>query len=290
MKHISFILKIYCILFLGLMLVSVDVWADIQFLPIGDGSTRLAQRINLFRFQANPNTFPLLTNTTLNKIAEDHCADMVRRLYFSNIDPDGRDTRARAISEGYSLINSDANPSETHEMSNLSSGLIAEAISGLVVNFPLPVVDAIDGIWADLLNQQVPLANPDMLEMGVALGVAQLTINGSQFYVYLASVVLARPSIEAPYVFQCGHVTTTYLANSIYSPAEFKTAPVQNLYIVNVGEGDVLAITDTNGAYCFTAPRFSSLRYEVRGSSFLKTYPVDETLVFIVDICVDCIK
>lgn len=288
MKHIPLTFKIYCVLFLGLMLAGVDVWAYTQFLPVADGATQLAQRINLFRSQVNPNAFPLLTNAILNKVAQDHCADMVSRLYFSNIDPDGRDSMARAVLKGYSLRvhSSDENQQEL----GLRSGLITETISGLVVNFPLPAADAMEGIWADLLNQHLPFANPDMLEMGVAFGVAQVSLNGVQFYVYLASVVVARPSIQAPYVFQCGHVFTTRLANSIFSPAEFETVSAPNISIVNLDNGSVLAVTDANGAYCFTAPRFSSLRYGVCGSSFLKTYPVDETLLFTVDIRVDCIK
>lgn len=291
MKRIFFTLQICCVLFLGLMLAGVDVWADNQFLPISDGSAQLAQRINLFRSQANSNTFPLLTNTTLNKIAEDHCADMVRRLYFSNLDPDGRDSRTRAIAGGYSLqLKSDENKRKGDQGLDLESGLITEAISGVVVSFPLPVTDAIDGIWADLLKQQLPLENPYMLELGVSFGVAQLNLNGAQFYVYLASVVMARPSIRAPYVFQCGHVTTSRLVNSIFSPAEFEVVPVSNLSIVNAYDGSVLAVTNENGAYCFTAPRFSSFKYEVCGRSFLKTYPVDDTLLFMVDIQVDCIK
>lgn len=262
-------------------------WADSQFIPISDGAVSLVRRIASLRSQSN--NYPLLSNATLNKIAEDHCADMVRRLYFSNLDPDGRDTLARAMEAGYSIFPLKASESK-EDSRTLESGLITEGISGLVVNFPLPVSDAVDAIWSDLLRQQLPFIDPNLLELGVAFGVAQLSLNGNQFYVYLASVVIARPSNRNPYVFQCGHILNRTLANNVFSPAEFVFQPLGAMPLLNLDDSSVLATTDVNGAYCFTAPRYSSLRYGVCDRSYLKIYPVDDTLVFTVDIQTECAK
>lgn len=287
MKHRSVIFQI-CTMLLLFLSVPCQGRADNQFISVQDGSASLAQRIALLRSQSK--NYPLLQNATLNKIAEGHCADMVRRLYFSNVDPDGRDTRARAMEAGYSLL-----PLEDHRVNGdnrLSSnlGLITEGISGLVVNFPLPVSDAVDAIWSDLLRQELSFIDSNLLEFGVSFGVAQFSLNGSQFYVYLVSVVIARPSIRNPYVFQCGHVVRRVMANNLFSPLEFVLQPVDSVPLLNADDGSVLATTDTNGTYCFRAPRFSSIRYEVCDRSYLKIYPVDDTLLFTVDIQSDCAK
>lgn len=292
MKHTSFVFQTYnALFFLALLLWPCYIWADSQFIPISDGSVSLIQRINSLRTQSNSDSFPLLSNTTLTKVAENHCADMVRRLYFSNITPDDLDTSARAMQAGYSLssLEKEDNADNTFSTS-INSGLVVEGISGLVTNFPLPVFDAVDGIWADLLNQNLPFINSEMLELGVSFGVAQVSLNGSQFYVYLASVVIARPSVKSPYVFQCGHVSMYTPVNNVYSPAEFSIKPVVGASILNLQNDTVLAVTDSNGAYCFTVPRYSSVRYGVCGRSYLKTYPVNDTLFFMLDIQADCAK
>jgi hypothetical protein len=268
-------------LFIFIVFISAEgAWAASQFISISDGSNQLLQRTAQLREKAG--AFPLLLNEKLNHVADAHCQDMVNRLYFSNTDPDGRDTRLRAIAAGYSLQLPSDQP-----MTDLNAGLIFEGISGLVLDFPLNPSDALEYLWNDLLKQQPPFADSRFLEVGAVFGVTQLELNGVRLYVYLASLIMARPSIESPYIFQCGHVNKNW-ANPYYSPIEFVTSPASNMPITKSHDQTLLAITDKNGAYCFSAPRFSSIRYDACNQSFLKTYPVDDTLVFEIDISVEC--
>ena len=130
---------------------------------------------------------PLSADDSLNTAAASHCADMLKRGYYSHRSPEGWDATARVIVEGYLPVYSD------------------EALGILAFYNYMPPDDAARRLFGSMLKSELEkaediedlgLLNPHARELGLRIMPGTMVISGNRFNVYVAVCQLGQGAAE----------------------------------------------------------------------------------------------
>jgi hypothetical protein len=179
--------------------------------------------------------WPLVFNSTLGKIAQAHCEDMLLRSFYGHDSPEGVGPEDRLAVTDY-------------------QGEYRGEILGAVGFRSILTVEKGVQILSDFLLAEALMKIGDSecllaegpLEIGICLSAGPMQSGGQMLNAYVLCLILASPSSG----FQCGYIYTDGNNNSTYDAGE----EAGDAELKMNSSGVVMARTNFRGAYCMRPP------------------------------------
>lgn len=133
---------------------------------------------------------PLAWNTRIQSAANDHGRDMLNKVYYSKVSPDGRNLEERLTAADYTPL------------------IEEETLVALVFSNPVALDAALDVMFDNMLRDELNgtpgvvrnIFSPDFSEIGLALNAESVALLDGQPYVYLLVVDFSQPIEERGFV------------------------------------------------------------------------------------------
>ena len=224
----------------ALNLARSDPWAEAERLGLDLHALRSEVVPEEIALEWDQGLWPLVRNDVLDEVARAHCEDMIRRGYFSYVSPEGLTPHDRVLAAGY------------------PASIVREEVGALAFQVFLGPLEAgrvfMEFLLKSALLQSVPEDGPTLLhsgavEVGIALCAGEITIDSTVFHAHMLCIVLARPSVPAPHLVQCGYFYEDLNGNGVYDSGEGISGVA-----MEVLRGEFLAETGPRGEYCFRRP------------------------------------